>query len=64
MLDEAGVETWLGGDPDEALGVLKPFASTAMDAVPIGRAIGDSNNEGPQLIEPVEPEPPAQAQLL
>jgi putative SOS response-associated peptidase YedK len=64
MLDAGGVTAWLDGEPAEALAALRPFASTRMSALPIGRAIGDSNNEGPGLIQPVEPEPPAQAQLL
>jgi hypothetical protein len=34
-----------------------------MDALAIGRAIGNPRNEGPELIEPAEPEGPAQPQL-
>lgn len=64
MLDADGVTAWLEGDSREALATLQPYPSTQMTALAIGRAIGNSNNEGPELIEPVEPEPPAQAQLL
>lgn len=64
MLRPEDVEAWLGDDAGEAFKALQPFPSTGMSALAIGRAIGNSNNEGPELIEPAEPEGPAQAQLL
>lgn len=64
MLRESQLDSWLGGDTESAFAVLTPFPSVEMSALPIGRAIGNSNNEGPELIEPAEPEGPAQAQLL
>jgi hypothetical protein len=35
-----------------------------MSALAIGRAIGNANNEGPELIAPAEPEGPAAASLF
>lgn len=64
MLDDAALDAWLDGETDEAFAALQPFPSTQMSALPIGRAIGNANNEGPELIEPAPPEGPAQAQLL
>lgn len=64
MLDDEALGAWLEGDADEAFAALRPFPSVQMGALAIGRAIGNSNNEGPELIEPAEPEGPAQAQLL
>ncbi len=64
MLDRQQLEDWLGEDDEAAAAALRPFDSTAMDATPIGRAIGSPANEGPELIEPVEPDSPAQGRLL
>lgn len=64
MLTEAELDSWLSADAAEAHALLAPFSSTAMTALAIGRAIGNAAAEGPQLIEPAEPEGPAQASLL
>ncbi len=64
MLHESEVDDWLGEDADEALGVLAPYPSAEMSALAIGRAIGNSSLEGPELIEPAPLEGPAQGELL
>lgn len=64
MLRRSEVDEWLGGDVDGALAALRSFPSTEMSALAIGRAIGNSKNEGPELIEPATPEGPATASLF
>lgn len=64
MLDADQLGDWLGDDTEAALSVLAPYPSTQMSALAIGRAISNSSLEGPELIEPAEPEGPAQPQLL
>jgi putative SOS response-associated peptidase YedK len=63
MLHAEQLDAWLGGETEEAFAELQPFPSKEMDALAIGRAIGNPRNEGPELIEPAEPEGPAQPQL-
>lgn len=64
MLHRSEVDPWLGGAPEEALTSLRPFPSVEMSAIEIGRAIGNSRVEGPELILPAEPEGPAAASLF
>ena len=56
VLDEAGVAAWL--DPgtrfDDVMALLRP--GVALERYRVGRAVGNSRNEGPGLIEPVEEE--------
>ena len=64
MLNAEELAVWLEGDAEDAFSALQPFPSVEMHALPIGRAIGNPRNEGPELVEPAEPEGPAQAQLI
>lgn len=64
MLHSDQLETWLSADVDDALAALLPYPSVEMTATTIGTAIGNAATEGPELIEPVEPPPPAQGSLL
>jgi putative SOS response-associated peptidase YedK len=64
MLHANALEDWLEGDTEEAFAALQPFPSKEMSALAIGRALGNPRNEGPELIEPAEPEGPAQPQLI
>lgn len=61
MLDADGIDAWLTGDVDEALAALKPFPSTRMTARPVSRAVNNVAQDGPELIEPVEPAPGGQS---
>lgn len=61
MLGEGQLDAWLGVDSAVASEQLAPYPSKEMSALAIGRAIGNAQNEGPELIEPAEPEGPAQA---
>lgn len=56
MLTADQVDEWLTAKPDDAVGLLAPFASTEMTATAVSRAVGNANNEGPELVEPVAPE--------
>lgn len=55
MLDRDGIESWLGGDADKALSALAPYPSARMTARPVSRAVNSVANDGPELIEAVEP---------
>jgi len=47
---------WLGekpAEPAELLAMLKPYPAAEMEAIPIGRRIGNVKFDDPSLIEPV-----------
>jgi putative SOS response-associated peptidase YedK len=50
--------SWLaGGDPDELLAPMSPAELAAIDIRPVGAAVGNVRNNGPELIEPAVLEP-------
>ena len=53
ILDPADYSQWLEGDREEAADLFKPFPSDAMHAWPVGKAVGNVRNQGPELIEEV-----------
>jgi putative SOS response-associated peptidase YedK len=34
---------------------LRPYPADAMEAYPVGTEVGNVRNDGPELIEPIEP---------
>ncbi len=51
---------WLSHDVsrDEALGLLKPLPSGAVDMRPVSRAVNDVKNDSPECLEPPDEPPP------
>ena len=51
--------SWLagGGDPGEQLAAMSPAELAAIEVRPVGGAVGNVRNNGPELTEPAEPEP-------
>jgi putative SOS response-associated peptidase YedK len=59
IVDLADFAAWLTAAPgSEAL--LRPYPAERMEAYPVGTAVGNVRNQGPELIEPL----PAQQRLL
>lgn len=58
VLDEAGVAAWLHPRTraDDVIALLRPAPEGALARYRVGRAVGNSRNEGPQLIEPLADE--------
>jgi putative SOS response-associated peptidase YedK len=59
VLDPSDVETWLDvndAGPEERLGLLRPAPTGTLTHYGVGKAVGSVKNDGPELIEPVEPE--------
>lgn len=47
---------WLGdelAEPDDVLGLLRPYPAEAMVAYPVSRAVSNVRNEGADLLEPI-----------
>lgn len=51
--------SWLagGGDPHDQLAPMSPAELAFIDIRPVGAAVGNVRNDGPELIEPAAPEP-------
>ena len=51
--------SWIagGGDPGEQLAPMSPDELAAIEVRPVGGAVGNVRNNGPELTEPAEPEP-------
>jgi putative SOS response-associated peptidase YedK len=59
VLDPSDVETWLDitdAGPEERLGLLRPAPRGTLTHYGVGKAVGSMKNDGPELIEPAEPE--------
>jgi putative SOS response-associated peptidase YedK len=50
-------DTWLGGSPEEAQDLLKPFPSERMDTYPISTRINTPANDDADCIAPIEKVP-------
>ena len=46
-------EIWLGGSPDDARHVMRPYDPDAMRAWPVNAAVGDARTDGPECIAPL-----------
>jgi putative SOS response-associated peptidase YedK len=49
---------WLGEEdatPEELLALLCPYPAEAMTAWPVGAAVGNVRNEGPELLDAIRP---------
>jgi putative SOS response-associated peptidase YedK len=46
-------EAWLDPENRKAAELLRPFDARAMEAYPVGMAVGNPKNDGPDLIEPL-----------
>ena len=56
ILDPADWSRWLGEEDRDApppVELLKPFPAGRMEVIPIGPAVGNVKNDGPELLEPV-----------
>ena len=56
------LDAWLDPaltDPDEIRALLEAMPEPRLTPRPVGRAVGSVRNDGPHLIDPVEPERPA-----
>ncbi|MEM7662774.1 MAG: SOS response-associated peptidase [Pseudomonadota bacterium] len=45
---------WLDPEIDDPAELLKPYEAAEMDAWPVGKAVGQVRNQGPNLIKPVD----------
>jgi putative SOS response-associated peptidase YedK len=46
-------ERWLSGDPETALGLLRPFPEDQLEAFPVSPRVGSPAHDDPDLIEPI-----------
>lgn len=46
-------DQWLGGEPDGAAELLRPFASDEMAAYPVSTIVNNARNEVPECVEPI-----------
>jgi putative SOS response-associated peptidase YedK len=58
LLLSEDIDTWLSGSSDEAYAVLKPYPADRMLAWPVAKTVNSAKNNGPELIRPVDQEPP------
>lgn len=64
ILEGAALETWLHGDPNEALAAIAPFDAARMDAVAVTPKMNHHAFEDPRAIEPFADERPAAPTLF
>lgn len=57
ILDPRDFATWMRGPLPEAEALIRPYTETRMRAYPVGRAVGNPRNEGPELIQAVAGHP-------
>jgi putative SOS response-associated peptidase YedK len=58
LLDASAWDAWLdpGNDDREALSaLLRPAPDGLLEAIPVSAAVGNVRNDGPELVEPVDP---------
>ena len=59
ILAATDIETWLNVsevDPDERVQLLRPAPNGTLSHFGVAKAVGNVRNDGPELIEPAEPE--------
>jgi putative SOS response-associated peptidase YedK len=57
ILHPGDEEEWLDPevtDPAQVERLLVPYPADAMEAFPVNRKVGNTRNNGPDLIEPIE----------
>jgi putative SOS response-associated peptidase YedK len=57
ILDPAAFTQWLDPGqhkPEALLGLLRPFPSDAMTAIPISTFVNNARNEGPECVAPLK----------
>ncbi|MBT5108222.1 MAG: SOS response-associated peptidase [Rhodospirillaceae bacterium] len=69
ILNPGDYAVWLNGSPEAAAPLMRPYESEALQAYPVGAAVGNVRNDGPELWaaapEPRDdPPPPKQLDLL
>jgi putative SOS response-associated peptidase YedK len=60
ILDPNDYDRWLdpgAQDPLKVAPLLRPFPADRMEAWPVGQAVGNTSNQGPELAEPIDPPP-------
>jgi putative SOS response-associated peptidase YedK len=57
-------DLWLNGNEDEALALLRPFDATAMRRYPVSTRLNNSQNDDPEIANPIELAVPAQGTLF
>jgi putative SOS response-associated peptidase YedK len=55
VIAEAEFGTWLRGETNDALALLKPAPEGSLQAVPVSDRVNKADNDDPGLIEPVVP---------
>jgi len=64
LVDREAYASWLDptqADPDVLHGLLVPAAPGRLQAYPVSTLVNNVRNNGPELLEPLAPEPPPQA---
>lgn len=64
LLDRDNYSTWLDptvSDPSALAGLLVPAAPGRLEAYPVSTMVNNVRNNGPELVEPLAPEPPSPA---
>lgn len=67
MLPPEAWDAWLDPDNDDLVslqGLLVPAPSELLELVPVSTAVNTVTNDGPELIEPIDPDAPAPGTLL
>lgn len=58
ILEPGDHQAWLGGDPEEALGLLKPLADEKLRGFQVSPRVGNVRNDDPELLEPYQEREP------
>ena len=53
VLELDQVDAWLGAEPDDAAALMKPAKEGILQERPLGKAINNVKNNGPELLETV-----------
>jgi putative SOS response-associated peptidase YedK len=54
LIDREHHNVWLGGTPEAALGLLRPYPAEPMRRVPVDFAVGNPRHESPDCVLPVD----------
>jgi putative SOS response-associated peptidase YedK len=57
ILSQADEDVWLHGTAEEALAVLRPYPDDLIVSWPVTQRVGNTRNNGPELIEPLPVSP-------
>ncbi len=56
ILDDAGIERWLGGAAEDAVATLVPFDASRMSSFPVTPAVNRVSFDDPRALEPIAAE--------